>query len=376
MKKILTFISVTILIFAGFISCTKISEVLSSPTARETYKKEFKNRKAVINKWQSTYSNAILDSIEVDLPYGEKGAFSYFQNKIYTYSFSLKRGTSFTAKVSLDSLQDRVFINFLKKKDTLWEEVLSNDIQENTISYTPKQDGEYKIIIQPEIASSSNFFIQLNTSPTYYFPVVGKDNKAIQSFWGNPRDGGKRSHEGIDIFASRGTPTVAVTEGRVTRTGNRGLGGKQVWLKESLFGNSIYYAHLDSILVNVGDRVKIGDTLGLVGNSGNARTTAPHLHFGIYRNGAIDPLPFVYKCKSIQKNDFSRSFKEDYLVIKTARANLRSGPSISHKIIANLFQNDTIKLLGQHHDWLHIKSTYGKAAFLHKSLGGKLKQKL
>ncbi|PZW43913.1 SH3 domain-containing protein [Mesonia algae] len=373
MKNFLSLISVTILIFVGFISCTKISEVLSSPTARETYHKEFKNRKAVIDKWQSTYSNATLDSIDVNLPYSEKGAFSYFQNKIYTYSFPLQRGISFTAKVSLDSLQDRVFINFFKKNDTLWEEVLSNNIQENTIIYTPKENGEYKIIIQPEIASSSNFFIQLHISPTYYFPVAGKDNKAIQSFWGNPRDGGKRSHEGIDIFASRGTPTVAVTDGRITRTGNRGLGGKQVWLKESLFGNSIYYAHLDSILVNNGDRVKVGDTLGLVGNSGNARTTVPHLHFGIYRNKAIDPLPFVYKTKSIQKDDFSKSFEEDYLVIKTARANLRSGPSTSNKIIANLFQNDTIKLLGQHYDWLHIKTTYGKVAFLHKSLVEKLK---
>lgn len=70
---------------------------------------------------------------------------------------------------------------------------------------------------------------------------------------------------------------------------------------------------------------------------------------------------------------FSKSFEEDYLVIKIARANLRNGPSTSNKIIENLFQNDTIKLLGQHYDWLHIKSTYGKAAFSHKSLVEKLK---
>lgn len=354
-------------------SCTNINKVLSPPTAREAYQKEFENRIPVIQRWKRLYEKAVEDSLEVNLPYAEKGNFSYLEEKIYSYNFTLKIGEILNVEADFDSVQDRVFINLFKKNATKWDMIASNGIDEKTISYTPAKNGEYKIIIQPEIASSSNFFIQLNSAPTYHFPVAGKDNKAIQSFWGNPRDGGKRSHEGIDIFASRGTPTVAVTDGRITRTGNRGLGGKQVWLKESLFGNSIYYAHLDSILVNNGDRVKRGDTLGLVGNSGNARTTAPHLHFGIYRNGAIDPLPFVYKTKSIQKDDFSRSFKEDYLVIKTARANLRNGPSTSNKIIANLFQNDTIKLLGQHYDWLHIKTTYGKVAFLHKSLVKKLK---
>jgi hypothetical protein len=57
---------------------------------------------------------------------------------------------------------------------------------------------------------------------------------------------------------------------------------------------SLYYAHLDEQLVSQGDRVAEGDTIGLVGNTGNARTTPPHLHFGIYAaGGAINPLPFV-----------------------------------------------------------------------------------
>jgi len=354
-------------------SCSKLQDVLSSLPAREKYKEEYSNRKAVINNWESVYHNALLDSLEVNLPYGEKGAFSPFQKKIYTYSFQLKKGTFFNANVVLDSIRDRVFINLLKKKDTVWQEVLSNNAQENFINYTPTENGEFKIIIQPEIASSSHFFIKIQTTPRYYFPVAGKDNKAIQSFWGNARDGGKRSHEGIDIFASRGTPVVAVTDGRISRTGNRGLGGKQVWLREGLFGNSIYYAHLDSIMVKNGDKVKIGDTLGRVGNTGNARTTSPHLHFGIYHNGAIDPLAFVYMTKPIQESDFPTISNEEYLVINANRANLRNGPSTSFKIIGNLSKNDTVNVLGEHRDWLHIKTPYNKAAFLHNSLVRKLK---
>ena len=59
---------------------------------------------------------------------------------------------------------------------------------------------------------------------------------------------------------------------------------------------SLYYAHLDSQLVNSGQNVRIGDTLGLVGNTGNARYTPSHLHFGIYTGaGTVDPIHFVDK---------------------------------------------------------------------------------
>lgn len=61
---------------------------------------------------------------------------------------------------------------------------------------------------------------------------------------------------------------------------------------------SLYYAHLDSQIAVEGQRVKTGDVIGLVGNTGNAQFTVPHLHFGVYtNNGAVDPLYFV-------KNDY------------------------------------------------------------------------
>ncbi|RYG52058.1 MAG: M23 family metallopeptidase, partial [Chitinophagaceae bacterium] len=103
--------------------------------------------------------------------------------------------------------------------------------------------GLYKLIIQPGPGSSATpFFLSLQKKPLFQFPVAGKGNAAIQSFWGQVRDGGARSHEGIDIFAPKGTPVVAVTDGTVTDAGERGIGGKQVWLrtKSGFFGKSIY----------------------------------------------------------------------------------------------------------------------------------------
>jgi murein DD-endopeptidase MepM/ murein hydrolase activator NlpD len=77
-------------------------------------------------------------------------------------------------------------------------------------------------------------------------------------------------------------------------TTNR-LGGNVVWVWDAERGQALYYAHLDRQDVSAGSRVHAGDVLGRVGNTGNARTTPPHLHFGIYRpiEGAIDPLPFI-----------------------------------------------------------------------------------
>jgi murein DD-endopeptidase MepM/ murein hydrolase activator NlpD len=57
--------------------------------------------------------------------------------------------------------------------------------------------------------------------------------------------------------------------------------------------HSYYFAHLDSQYVRAGQRVKQGDTLGTVGNTGNARFTPAHLHFGIYQSRSKDPLHYI-----------------------------------------------------------------------------------
>ena len=155
----------------------------------------------------------------------------------------------------------------------------------------------------------------------------------------------------------------------MSRTGNRGLGGKQVWLRDGLFGNSLYYAHLDSIIATNGQRVKIGDTLGLVGNTGNARTTPPHLHFGVYSHGsgAINPLPFLKEEPQLVADQEASEFYNSYLV-KSVRANLRSSASAKSEQIGSLTRMDTVNLLGKTADWLHIETSGAKRAFVHKSL--------
>jgi murein DD-endopeptidase MepM/ murein hydrolase activator NlpD len=140
-------------------------------------------------------------------------------------------------------------------------------------------------------------FVKKNPAPsiarTLNFPVWGK-RAWVGSFWGAARDGGKRKHEGIDIFARKGTPVVAITDGIIVSKGNTPRGGKTLWLRALGKPWTVYYAHLDQQKVKRGQFVKKGQIIGTVGNTGNARYTPPHLHFGIYTwTGAINPLPYV-----------------------------------------------------------------------------------
>lgn len=124
-------------------------------------------------------------------------------------------------------------------------------------------------------------------------PVEKVERRVLRDTWHAARPPNRR-HEGIDIFAKKGTPIIAATEGIVLRIGESALGGNVVW-QLGPGGHYHYYAHLDRFAdASVGDRVRAGGVLGYVGNTGNARTTPPHLHYGIYTSaGAINPYPLL-----------------------------------------------------------------------------------
>ena len=113
--------------------------------------------------------------------------------------------------------------------------------------------------------------------------------------WGAARSQG-RSHEGIDIFAARGTPIQATTQGIVSKVGENALGGRVVMIVGP-GGAGHYYAHLEDYAdISPNNWVNAGDTIGYVGDSGNAKGTPPHVHYGIYINGsAVNPYPLLQK---------------------------------------------------------------------------------
>jgi peptidoglycan LD-endopeptidase LytH len=125
-------------------------------------------------------------------------------------------------------------------------------------------------------------------------PVQGIEPRQLADTWGAARSEG-RKHEGIDIFALRGTPVISSTHGVMVRKGLNRLGGQVVGVIGPA-GWYHYYAHLDAwSTVGIGDWVEPGTVLGYVGDTGNAKGTPTHLHYGIYVQGAAtNPYPLLH----------------------------------------------------------------------------------
>jgi peptidoglycan LD-endopeptidase LytH len=293
--KMSLLLSLAFFLFAG---CGELDNLITSKTPYEKYLKSLTDS-GIINteagtEWKKAGEKVFLDTLLVTLPYKEILYFS--PSRIYAsgYMFTGKRGERIILKADKDSaLTTQLFIDLFFINGEEYEHIASAENETLFIEHTIRNSGMYFLRIQPELLGGGRFHLKINNSPSLAFPVEGKDSRAVKSFWGDKRDGGSRDHKGVDIFADKGTPVIASEDGVVTRTGTNNLGGKVVWL--STLNKSLYYAHLDSQAVSPPATVKMGDTLGYVGNTGNARYTPPHLHFGIYYHGegAVDPLPYI-----------------------------------------------------------------------------------
>lgn len=354
-------------------SCSQINTVtdfITNPSARELYEREFEDSPETFALWEAVGKQALHDSITVHLPYTEVGIFRPEEFPTYSYQVALQPGQQFKVELKTSDTNTRVFIDLYQHQtDSITTYDHLGSAKPEALSYRTEivEPGVYQLVIQPEIYADAPFELQLSMEPVYEFPVAGATNSSIQSFWGAQRDGGRRSHEGVDIFAPRGTPVVAATNGWVSSTGNKGLGGKQVWLRDRDRRQSLYYAHLDSIIAQPGMRVKPGDTIGLVGNTGNARTTPPHLHFGIYKRGAIDPLPFVYQNPQPEAMAQTSAEIAAHLQVKVSRGNLRSAPTTRSSVLGQVKAQDTLRHLGTTRGWHHIQKGNQKA-FVHETL--------
>jgi murein DD-endopeptidase MepM/ murein hydrolase activator NlpD len=151
-------------------------------------------------------------------------------------------------------------------------------------------------------ARAKALFAPLNGT-TLAMPVVGVRPYDLTNSWGNARDGGKRKHKGIDIFAPKGTGIVAVADGIISYLGEQPKGGNCLWLTTEN-GASFYYAHLDRWAAGLyeGMEVRTGDLLGYVGNTGNAKYTPSHLHFGVNENDEmVNPYPILTRAAVVQR---------------------------------------------------------------------------
>jgi murein DD-endopeptidase MepM/ murein hydrolase activator NlpD len=327
------------------------------------------NETALGKLWFTAADKSLTSPLSVNIPYTETGYFPAEEPKAVGIIFHAKRGE----KLNI-SLTKKPTIGFAVYLD-LWQPgstpdakpkfLLASDTTSTTVGYDVDKDGNYILRLQPELLKGGEYTLSISSGPSLAFPVSPKVKSSIGSFWGASRDEGGRKHEGIDIFAPRNTPLVAAADGVVTRVEENTLGGKVVFLAPDKKDYVLYYAHMDQQLAQPGQRVKTGDTVGLLGNTGNARTTAPHLHFGIYTNGgAVDPLPFVNPTVKTAAKITAPLNNIDKWVRNNKPIRLLDGPTTSSNEVVPLEANTLLKVEAATGGWYKVVLPTGEKGFI------------
>lgn len=323
---------------------------------------------ALGSAWLQQATRSLTNPLNINIPYKETGYFAGEKAGGTALRFDAKRGQKLRI-----SITKKPATNFDIYADLFQEQlpqpaklVASADTLGALMEFEVKQAGKYILRLQPELLRGGEYTLTITAGPTLGFPVAESGRPHIGSFWGDGRDEGGRKHEGIDIFAPKRTPAIAAANGTVTNVGVNKLGGNVVFMRPDNADYNLYYAHLDVQTVQNGQTVSIGDTLGLVGNTGNARTTPPHLHFGIYTyGGAIDPLVFVNR-EVKQPAPVSAPLKYLNATVRTTgkSSRLYNLPSEKGMVVNNLAQSTPLSVEAATDGWYKTTLPNGQTGYI------------
>jgi murein DD-endopeptidase MepM/ murein hydrolase activator NlpD len=312
-----------LLLAALLIACRSVKTIFENKTPHEKYanKLEEKHLDATPEgrEWLAASQKALADAQTIQLPYRQNGYFRAERADALALQFKCNFGERITFELIKKSGSPFVIFADIFKQDEKTSNLFSADTTDNLFSIDIEETGTYILRLQPQLFHNGSYSLSVSVGPSIGFPVSG--NKAsIESYWGDSRDGGKRPHEGIDIFAPKLTSAVAAADGVITGVKEGGIGGKSVWIRVNDKNNFLYYAHLNKQLVQEGQSVKKGDVVGLVGNTGNAKNTPSHLHFGVYTlTGPVNPLPFVNRTIKKAPAEPAKNLSISLKLIKTQR---------------------------------------------------------
>ncbi|GGI21925.1 M23 family metallopeptidase [Pedobacter mendelii] len=335
-------------LIATFLSCkTGSINLFKAASPHETYQRKLitagLENTALGSAWINASTLSTQKALKINLPYKETGYFSAEKANATAYKFIATRGAKIN--ISLKKKPENgvaIYLDIWRlPTDGEAKLLASADTLGNDIQIDVDESGDYLIRLQPELLRSAEYTLELTSGPSLGFPTkTGRAN--IGSYWGDGRDKNNRKHEGVDIFGSFRSPVVATSNGTVTRINENNLGGKVIWFRPSGKDYTLYYAHLDEQIAKEGAQVLAGDTLGLMGNTGNARTTPPHLHFGIYTfGGAVDPLPFINPTIKTPPNVAAPISNLNKTLKTSGKANLLDGNTINASKLTQL-QTGTI----------------------------------
>jgi peptidoglycan LD-endopeptidase LytH len=324
---------------------------------------------ALATEWLAAATRALQQPTSLAVPFTEDALVDPARPVSLGYAVSLKRGQRLDALVTVATdTPGRVFVDLFEPdadRGSTQRPAASAQEGETVLSHEAGRSGVYILRIQPELLRGGHVRVTSATAPSLRFPVSGGGAAHIQSVYGDARDAGRRSHEGVDIFAPRGTPVLAASDGIVTKVDENRLGGKVVWVWSPSRGVRLYYAHLQDQLVRTGSFVTAGDPLGTVGNTGNAKTTAPHLHLGIYArgDGAIDPDAFIRPVSAAVANPEVQTSALGEWAQTRRPVSLRASPSRDAPVVDTLPAARAVRIEGAVGHWIRTTAG-GHLAFL------------
>ncbi|MCG9479083.1 MAG: peptidoglycan DD-metalloendopeptidase family protein [Actinomycetia bacterium] len=185
-----------------------------------------------------------------------------FESEVAVYN------TELNADVDLENNPDEVFYYVMDQEQELDDiDALLDQLLQVAPGLSEKLSADKENI--------EDYIYLMEHTPSIW-PTWGR----LTSLFGERRWG--YNHKGLDIANSTGVPVNATASGVVIYAGYHGGYGKKVMVYHG-FDYTTVYAHLSTIDVDVGDEVKQGDTIGLMGNTGNS--TGPHLHYEVLVDG-------------------------------------------------------------------------------------------
>lgn len=366
-------IGLSFLLLVCFSACQTSSPgggLLGPKSPRDHYSKYLKKTDGELSKqWEESGKNALEHPVLVNFPYKEQNFFPNDLPLAFGYEFVVPRGRRLDASISSTTADtsSKVFLELYQHSGEQIKRLAFAESSTNRLSWDATDTTTVIVHLQTEAEKTADIIFSLESQPMLSFPVVKRDSRNIISFWGVARDGGRRSHEGVDIAAPRGTPVVAAANGYISSVGVNNLGGNVIFQEVENGGLTLYYAHLDSQLVASGQRVNTGDTIGTVGNTGNAITTGPHLHFGIYQSfrSAIDPLPFL----AIPTKDNTplallgkKAGSWERVMGKTT--DIKRGPDLLRDTVAQLSRNTMLRVVGKTGKWYKVWLPDGRIGYV------------
>jgi murein DD-endopeptidase MepM/ murein hydrolase activator NlpD len=365
---------VGLLTFLGWEPFVAVRQKLRPETPHEGYTRSLLESglsdTALAREWLDSANRSLENPVPLPAPFTEQALIDAARPLSLGYAVELRRGQAFAVQVQLETdVPGRVFVDLFEPKAegaAGRRAVASARERETSLSHEARTSGRYVLRVQPELLRGGRVRVVSTPAPSLAFPVKNAPPQSIRSVFGDPRDAGVRRHEGVDIFAPRGTPVLAATDGLVVRVGETARGGRVVWLLDPRRGISTYYAHLDEQHVSTGAIVRAGETLGTVGTTGNARTTPPHLHFGIYARGegAIDPEAFIRPVAvAAPAPALKASTLGEWATVKR-RAPLRASPSPAGAIVGTLAPASTIRIEGALGAWVRTRTADETSAFV------------